>query len=218
MEKLSAIEFDKNEYRHDIVRLSNEAMESVEFQGAAAIHNFGFDPMLGMVAGVLNNEQMFTDVGSESDRVKRHQDLVKYHYTSQRGPFIGRFGVKVAPVAIRSAASNIEDFISQAEDAYWKPNEIVGHRYNIGDYISRHRDLSKTALNYVALLTVEGEQDFYVQTDNDQIQEVHMRPGTLTLMRGYNPRSQKPRPYHWVAPARQRRLAVSLRQSDNSWD
>lgn len=69
----------------------------------------------------------------------------------------------------------------------------------------------------VAVLTLEGSQDFFFERDNGEVTRVDMQPGTLTIMRGYQPNTEKPRPYHWVAPALDRRLAISLRQMRMDW-
>lgn len=209
-ETLSPVEF--------VTRIpAHEALGVVANEGAVAIHNFMPEASLRRASNVLTYAPMHIDE-SMSEKVHRRQHMTKYAYTHNQ-PWSPQFaGIEIPPEPIFSAAREIDEYMASAEGSIWRPNEIIGHRYERGDYIDKHRDFSRHAMGYIAVLTVGGSQNFYFERDNGEVASVAMEPGTLTLMRGYQPGSQKERPYHWVETAKSRRLAVSLRQVRLDWD
>ncbi len=192
-------------------------MEAVDREGAIAIHNFLPVNELGRASIVLAAAQMNTD-SSPHAKVQRRHDLVRYAYTHNQPWSPQLAGMEIPPEPVFTIARQIDDYVASASGSRWRPNEIMGHRYNFGDYIARHRDESVTAQQKVTVLTTRGDQEFYFQRDNGEIANITMRPGTLTIMRGAEPDSGKPRPYHWVEPARAQRLAIGLRQVRVGWD
>lgn len=208
-ETLSTIEFTTTP-------TPDEAFEAVANEGAIAIHNFLPENHLLRAARVLSGEHMRTDTDPNA-KVQRRHDLIQYSYEHGKPWAPQVAGLATPPEPILGAARKIDQYIDGAEQARWRPNEIMGHKYNRGDFIARHRDYA-SALGYVAVLTLEGSQEFYFQRDNGDIANVTMEPGTLTVMRGFVPGSEKQRPYHWVEPAQGRRLAISLRQMRMDWD
>ncbi len=191
-----------------------EAMEAVASEGAVAIHNFIPLNHLQRAARVLQYETMEMDDNAEGSKVDRHHELVQFGFSADHPWPIASGTKQFAPEPLFHAARKVSDFVTSASN--WKPNEIMGHRYNPGDFIDKHRDYA-SALGYVAVLTLEGSQQFFFERDNEDVSRVEMEPGTLTIMRGYEPGAEKPRPYHWVAPALERRLAISLRQMRINW-
>ena len=206
----SPVEFD-----HRIS--AEEAMEAVDREGAIAIHNFLPANELGRASIVLANAPMITD-NSPNATVARRQDLIRYAYTHNQPWSPQLAGMEIPPEPIFAIARQIDEYVGSDSNSNWRPNEIMGHRYNYGDYINRHKDETDKALKRVTLLTTKGHQEFYFQRDNGEIANITMLPGTLTIMRGAEPGSDKQRPYHWVAPAQVQRLAVSLRQIRVGWD
>ncbi len=209
-ETLSSIEFTNTV-------TSAEALHAVAEEGAIAIHNFIPHHHLQRAARVLTMADWENDNNPNNEKVDRDHDLVKYGFeASQYWPVASSSG-GFAPEPVYQIARKISDFVTRAPEAHWNANEIMGIRYNPEGYIEKHRDYA-WALGYVAVLTVSGSQAFYFERDNGEEARLDMLPGTLTLMRGFQADSDKPRPYHWVEPATEERLAVSLREVTRPWD
>lgn len=208
-ETLSSIEFTKT-------TSPVEVMETVAREGAAAVHDFLPFDQLRRSARALHSASWWRDATTNPGEVHREHDLTRYGFDSEYPWPVSSVTGDFAPEPIFNAAQKIHQYVGHAAGPQWKPNEIMGHRYNIGDYINGHRDYIR-ALGYVVVLTLEGSQDFFFERDNGEEAWVDMQPGTLTIMRGHQPGSEKPRPYHWAAPAEERRLAISLRQMRMSW-
>lgn len=194
-----------------------KAMEVVALEGAVAIHNF-LPPMhLWRAARVLEREPWQTDSNNRDGEVHRRHDLIQYGFSADHPWPVATAGTPYAPEPIFTTARRISDFVSKAPNVNWKPNEIMGHRYNPGDFIDKHRDYAR-ALGFVAVLTLEGSQEFFFERDAaGEEARIEMNPGTLTIMRGFQAGEAKPRPLHWVGPAPDRRLAISLRQMRMDW-
>lgn len=209
-ELLSSIEF-----RERIP--TDDALEIIANEGALAIHNFLPADDLTRAAQSLLGESMIVDEATHG-RVHRRHGLAQYGY-SQTRPWPQQVGrMTTPPEAVFRAAREIDTYVTNTGKSHWFPNEIMGHRYDPGDFIAKHRDFT-SALGYVAVLTLEGSQEFHVQRDNGEVASIMLEPGTLTLMRGYQPGSDKQRPYHSVFPTIDRRLAISLRHMRPlSWD
>lgn len=193
-----------------------EVMDVVAKEGACAVHEFLPLNQLQRTGRALQVADWWTDKTEDADDVHRQHDLVRYGFSSQYPWPVSSAGAGFPPEPVFTAARRISEYVTSAADINWEPNEIIGHRYNAGDFIDRHRDYAR-ALGFVAVLTLEGSQQFSFERDNGSIAELTMEPGTLTIMRGYQPETHAPRPYHWVAPATERRLAVSLRQMRIQW-
>ena len=209
-ETFSGIEFNKQ------TTTAAEVMDAVANEGAVAVHDFLPLNHLQRASRVLAGADWWTDSNQESGEVHREHDLVRFGFSSDHPWPVASANAGYAPEPIFTAAQKISEYVGDAPDVPWHANEIIGHRYNTGDYIDKHRDYVR-ALGFVAVLTLEGAQDFFFERDNGDVARVDMQPGTLTIMRGYQPNTEKPRPYHWVAPALERRLAISLRQMRIEW-
>jgi hypothetical protein len=214
MNTLSSIEFD-----HTVS--ASAAMEAVESQGAVAIHDFLPEELRLAALNDLRDEPMYTDFTPENAKVERHQNLSQYGFVYGREWPESNPSMKTPPRNVHAVATYIADFVNSAENASWNPNEIMGHEYQRGQSIAGHRDY-KRAVGFVAVGTLEGIQQFNVDLDSGETGHVFMRPGTLTLMRGYQGEAGKDRPYHSVEKATSRRLAISLRQMTDvkrpGWD
>jgi len=207
MNTLSPIEFDQTISAHD-------AMGAVEAEGAIAIHNFLPEDLRQEALRELRQETMYTDFTPDGAKVERHQNLSQYGFAYGRHWQTQIPNMESPPKSIHGIAQHIADFVNSADNATWNPNEIMGHEYQTGQFIQGHRDY-KSALGFVAVATLDGIQQFNVETDGGETAQVFMRPGTITLMRGYQGEAGKERPYHWVEPATSRRLAISLRHMAN---
>lgn len=209
-ETLSSIEFN--------TRIpTDDALEIIANEGALAIHNFLPANELSQAGQSLLGESMIIDE-TTTEKVHRRHGLVQYGY-SQNRPWPQQVGRMTSPPeAVFRAVRAIDEYVTNTGKSRWFPNEIMGHRYDPGDFIAKHRDFA-SALGYVAVLTLEGSQEFHIQRDSGEMASIMLEPGTLTLMRGYQPGSDKQRPYHSVFPAKQRRLALSLRHMRPlTWD
>jgi len=197
--------------------LSEEVMAAVATEGAAAVHNFLPIYHLQRAARSLYNEPWQTDESHEHGAVERHHDLIEYGFLADYPWPTASAGRDYAPEPVFNASRRITEFVASAPSAEpWSPTEIMAHRYKPEDFIARHRDYAR-ALGYVAVLTLEGSQVFSFERDSGEVASVDMQPGTLTIMRGYQPSTAKPRPYHWVEAATEDRFAISLREMRKSW-
>jgi len=196
---------------------SVEAMRAVANEGAIAIHNFIPAQHLQRAVRVLSLADWENDNNPHNEKVDRDHDLVKYGFAADQYWPVASGAMGYAPEPVYHIARKISDFVSAAPEANWNANEIMGIRYQPEGFIEKHRDYA-WALGYVAVLTVSGSQGFYFERDNGDETRVDMSPGTLTIMRGYQAGAEKPRPYHWVEPATEERLAVSLREVAKPWD
>ena len=199
---------------------ASHVMEGVEEHGAAVIHDFLPPHLLLRGATVLRSAAMYTDDNPRGEAVDRHHDLIQYGYAHDQPWPVATTHGGYAPEPVYKAAQAMASYVNSAEDVQWAPNEIMGHNYNVGDYIRAHRD-SARAVGYVAVLTLLGEgQEFHFVSDEGEDVGVAMRPGTLTIMRGMQTGpGAKPRPRHWVTEATEQRLAISLRQMAlKRWD
>jgi alkylated DNA repair dioxygenase AlkB len=195
------------------------AIEAVRSEGACAIRKFLLPEALAAAAADLARARMSTDDTTEEGQVHRRHDLVRYDFSVRHHfPINLHHDSSEAPVSVYDTAHEVAGFVRQG-DPSWQPNEVMGHRYNTGDYINKHRDYA-SALGYVAVLTLEGSQEFYFQRDSEQMARVRMEPGTLTLLRGAALTGRgKRRPYHGVERAKGQRLALSLRHMRSmAWD
>lgn len=193
-----------------------EVMDAVRHEGACAVENFLPEYHLRRAAQVLAYEDMIIDRTPEDSPVERRHGLSRYSYSHEYPWPPAVAGVRMPQEPVWTAARAIDRFVNDGKSD-WRPNEIIGHRYDVGDFIGKHRDYA-SALGYVAVLTVHGTQEFSFERDDGEVETIEMRPGTLTIMRGYDDTQPKPRPYHWVSPATERRLAISLRQMRQTWD
>ncbi len=196
-----------------------DAVVAVQSEGACAIHDFISPAELERAAYELSFAAMVTDDETSESQVQRHHDLVQYDFSVRHAyPMNLRHGASAAPQSVYDTARTVATFIRDG-DPTWQPNEIMGHRYNRGDYIAKHRDYA-SALGYVAVLTLQGAQEFYFQRDNESMAKITMEPGTLTILRGEQTTGgTKRRPFHGVERAKEKRLAISLRHMrDMTWD
>ena len=194
----------------------SEVMRTVRQEGACAVENFVPEHHLRRAARVLAYEEMIVDRAPDGSSVERHHGLSRYSYSHEQPWTPSIAGIQLPPEPIWTAARAIDQFVNDGMSD-WQPNEIIGHRYEVGDFIGKHRDYA-SALGYVAVLTVDGMQEFSFERDDGEIKTIPMHPGTLTIMRGYDTTHPQPRPYHWVSPATERRLAISLRQMRQTWE
>lgn len=208
-ETLSSFEFTKTDTTADIMR-------TVANEGAVAVHGLMSEGALHRVATVLERAPFVTDDNPHNEKVNRRHDLVKYGFDADLPWPIHAPHAELAPAPVFWAARDIARYVSSDAESSWTPNEIIGHRYEAGHFIDKHRDY-RGALGFVAVLTVLGTQQFHFVRDNGEEAEVTMNPGTLTIMRGFQPDTLAPRPKHWVEPAKERRLALSLRQMRVQW-
>jgi alkylated DNA repair dioxygenase AlkB len=119
------------------------------------------------------------------------------------------------PDSLIDLAGGIKQFVNRGE-MVWTPNEIITHRYNNTDFIGRHRDYTE-AYGLVAVLTLDGSQEFYVELDEStEPTKITMEPGTLTMLRGFTGDPEQ-RPYHWVDKPVSQRLAMSIRDMRQVW-
>jgi len=196
MEQLTSIEFE-----HKIS--PRVAMEAIRTRGACAIHNFVTTEQLQAAAELLRSERMILDENLSS-RVQRRQRMSAF-----------AIGADDTPDALTALTTRVTDYVHDGNFA-WQPNEIIAHRYESTDFIGRHRDYTE-ACGLVAVLTLDGMQDFYVELDGDQTAtKVTMKPGTLTMMRGFTGNPEE-RPYHWVARPASQRTALSIRDMRHVW-
>lgn len=196
MEKLAPVEFEQTVS-------PRIAMEAVLARGACAIHNFATIGMLQSAAEQLRSEPMILDENM-SARVRRRQRMSTY-----------ALGAPETPDTLATLALGIKDYVNRGDFA-WTPNEIIAHRYESDDFIEKHRDYSE-AYGVVAVLTLDGIQDFYVELDgDDEATKVTMQPGTLTMLRGFTGDPEK-RPYHWVNRPMSQRTALSIRDMRDVW-
>lgn len=209
-ETLSSIEFNNTV-------TPAEALRTVADEGAVAIHNFITPYHLQRAARVLSLADWENDNNPNNERVDRDHDLVKYGFEASQYWPVATADKGFAPEPVYQIARKISDFVAKAPDTRWNANEIMGIRYKPEGFIEKHRDYA-WALGYVAVLTVSGSQGFYFERDTGDEARVDMLPGTLTIMRGFQEGADKPRPYHWVEPATEERLAVSLREVTRPWD
>jgi len=190
---------------------SNEALEAVEAQGAVAIHNFLPNDLRLEALRELRQEAMYTDYLDESNGVRRNQNLSCFGFAHNKS-WLTEMPVMNRPSKyVHDSAQIIADFINEADGVHWQPNEIIGHEYKTGQFLDAHRDY-KRAIGFVAVATLDGMQNFNVELDSGETKQIYMKPGTVTIMRGYQGEAGKQRPLHSVEPARCRRLAFSLRQ------
>jgi alkylated DNA repair dioxygenase AlkB len=209
-ETLSSIEFNKQ------TADPREVMDAVAREGAVVVHDFLPLHQLQRGARALEVADWWTDETNAERTVARHHDLTRFGFSSRYPWPVAAAGAGFPPEPIFNAARRISDFVNAGAVFEWDANEIIGHRYNEGDFIDKHRDYAR-ALGFVAVLTLEGSQRFSFERDAGDIGEVDMNPGTLSIMRGFQPETRALRPYHWVAPATERRLAISLRQMRVEW-
>jgi alkylated DNA repair dioxygenase AlkB len=210
IERLSTIEFES--------RVDPEiAMAMVRECGAVAIHNFVPVDMLHEAATELRIDSMKLDEDLRSS-VRRRQEMSVYALRAD--PLAPPLDPteKDAPPAMAALAAEVTRYVRQDEQTDWRPNEVIGHRYSSNHFIERHRDYT-TAHGLVAVLTLDGLQDFYVELDGQKrAEKVTMRPGTLTMIRGYINNDPESRPYHWVGRPASGRLALSIREMHEHWD
>lgn len=196
MERISSVEFDKNVS-------PRTAIEAVQARGACAIHSFTTIENLQRAAAFVRTQPMILDESSTA-RVPRRQHMNAYAFDGES-----------TPNALTDLAVAVKSFVNKGELA-WTPNEIIAHRYQDNDFIGRHRDYSE-AYGLVAVLTLDGMQDFYVELDDEpEPTKVTMQPGTLTMLRGFTCDLEK-RPYHWVDRPASQRLALSIRDMREVW-
>jgi|GEM_PF-2502511 len=199
MEKITTVEFD----RADQDVSPRTAMQAVIHRGACAIHNFVSYERLQPAAELLRSQQMTLDEDLEA-RVQRRQHMSEFTVSAPE-----------TPEALASLTGEVWAYVSRG-DFVWAPNEIIAHRYEATDFIGRHRDYSE-AVGLIAVLTLDGEQDFYVELDGDkEATKIAMRPGTLTMLRGFNGNLEA-RPYHWVGRPSSQRTALSIRDMRHVW-
>jgi alkylated DNA repair dioxygenase AlkB len=196
MEKLTSVEFEE--------KVSPRvAMEAVIQRGACAIHNFATVEQLQPAAELLRSQRMILDEDMTA-RVQRRQHMNEF-----------TIGAEETPDVLASLAGEVWAYVNRGDFA-WEPNEIIAHRYDTDDFIGRHRDYTE-ALGLIAVLTLDGMQDFYVELDGDEKPtKVTMRPGTLTMLRGFNGNPET-RPYHWVGRPAAQRTALSIRHMRHVW-
>jgi len=196
MEKFTNVEFDKNVNPKD-------AIEVVRSRGACAVRNFATAEQLEDAAELLRSQRMVLDENM-TDRVKRRQHMNAYG-----------FGDNATPPPLQKLAVGVKDFVHRGEFD-WQPNEIIAHRYESSGFIGRHRDYSE-AYGLVAVLTIEGHQDFYVELDGeDDPTQITMEPGMLTVLRGFTGNLED-RPFHWVTEPEPQRTAISIRDMRSVW-
>ena len=208
-EKLISVEFES---RVD----PRIAIEAVRERGACAIHNFIAVENLQHAAISLRRESMRLDEDMRSN-VKRRQAMSTYALRSDPLALPLAQLEKDAPQEIAAIAAEIAGYVAKDGTIPWRPNEVIGHQYSSNHFIDRHRDYT-TAHGIVAVLTLDGLQDFYVELDDDEkATKMTMQPGTLTMLRGYNGDAEA-RPYHWVDRPASSRLALSIREMHEHWD
>lgn len=196
METVAHVEFEKSVS-------PKTAMEAVLARGACAIHSFVSTEQLKSAAERLRTEPMMLDENLAA-RVQRRQRMSAY-----------AIGAGETPNELETLAQTVTNFVNKGDFA-WKPNEIIAHRYESSDFIGRHRDYTE-AYGLVAVLTLDGMQDFYVELDDEKEPlKVTMEPGTLTMLRGFTGDPEK-RPYHWVDRPVSSRTALSIRDMRNVW-
>lgn len=198
-----------------------EALRIVEEQGAVALHNFIPSHLVHEVAREIreiSQVAMYTDTTPEGHKVKRNQNLSRYGFAHGRSWLTELDQLQRPPKYSHDAAQFIANFVNSGVFGYedddtnfWNPNEIIAHEYTVGQFIDRHRD-SLRAVGVVAVGTVFGSQVFNARLDSGEVATVETKPGTLTLLRGYQGPNGKPRPEHWVDPATEQRLAISVRE------
>ena len=197
IEKISTVEFEKSEVTPRL------AMEAVKLRGACAIHNFAKVEELQEAAELLRSQRMIIDKDL-TGRVPRLQRM---------GAFA--VGDENTPAALSELTAGVSGYVNRG-DFTWTPNEIITHRYEANDFIGKHRDYTE-AYGLVAVLTLDGLQDFFVILDGDEeATKVTMKPGTLTMLRGFTGDPEK-RPYHWVGRPAAQRTALSIRDMRNVW-
>ncbi len=199
MEKITSVEFDQVSEAVS----PRTAMAAVIQRGACAIHNFVTYERLQPAAELLRSQRMILDEDLEA-RVQRRQHMSEF-----------AIGADDTPEILASLAGEVQAYVNRG-DFVWTPNEIIAHRYEAGDFIGRHRDYTE-AYGLIAVLTLDGMQDFYVELDGDDgPTKVTMRPGTLTMLRGFNGNPEM-RPYHWVGRPSSQRTALSIRNMQHIW-
>lgn len=196
MEKITTVEFDQ--------KVSPRvALEAVVGRGACAVHNFASPHELQAAAEIVRSEKMMLDENLSAN-VKRRQHMGAFAMDASNVPY-----------GIATLATQVKQYVTQ-NGFQWTPNEIITHRYEKNDFIGRHRDY-KEAYGLVAVLTLDGAQDFYVELDgNEEPSKIALRPGTLTMLRGFTGDPNK-RPYHWVEEATAERTALSIRDMRSVW-
>lgn len=204
MNTLSPIEFSPSVS-------AKEAMEAVEAEGAIAIHDFLPNDLRLEALREMRQEAMYTEYVVENTNVKRHQNLSRFGFAHGKS-WLTRIPTLNAPSKyVHDSAQYIADFVNSAEGPEWRPNEIIGHEYRTGQFLDAHRDY-KRAIGFVAVATLDGMQDFNIELDSGETANIFLKPGTVTIMRGYQGEAGRERPLHSVEPAKSRRLAFSLRQ------
>lgn len=199
MEKISTVEFDRASQEVS----PRTAMQAVIHRGACAIHNFATYERLQPAAELLRSQRMILDEDLEA-RVQRRQHMSEF-----------TIGADDTPEVLASLVGEVWAYVNRG-DFVWEPNEIIAHRYDADDFIGRHRDYTE-AYGLIAVLTLDGMQDFYVELDGDtEATKVTMRPGTLTMLRGFNGNPEM-RPYHWVGRPSSPRTALSIRNMRHIW-
>ncbi len=195
-----------------------DAMRIVEEEGAVAIHNFVPHALVHEVARELREAAMFTDYTPDGAAIERNQDLSRYGFAHGKSWLTPIEDLQRPPKYMHDAAQHIANFVNSGiaryddeEVRFWSPNEIIGHNYNIGQFIDPHHD-SLRAVGVVAVETFFGSQPFNARLDSGGIATVQTRPRTLTLLRGYQGPNGRPRPEHWVDRAVEQRLAMSVRE------
>ena len=209
IEKLSTVEFETRVNPKD-------AMTAVRERGACAIHNFVPVDMLQAAASELRGESMRLDEDMRS-HVRRRQEMSTFALRAD--PLAPPLGSKErdAPPAIAELAAEVARYVATDGTIDWRPNEVIGHRYSSNHFIEKHRDYT-TAHGVIAVLTLDGLQDFYVELDDEErAAKMTMQPGTLTMLRGFNG-DPEDRPYHWVGRPASTRLALSIREMHEHWD
>ena len=196
MEKITSVEFDSTVP-------SRVAMEAVLKSGACAIRNFVTVEQLQPAAELLRSQRMLLDENM-AHHVQRRQHMSEF-----------QIGADDTPAVLASLAAKVKKYVNEG-DFQWSPNEIIAHRYESSDFIGRHRDYTE-AYGLVAVLTLDGMQDFYVELDGEEeATKVTMQPGTLTMLRGFTGDPEK-RPFHWVGRPAAQRTALSIREMRKVW-
>ena len=190
-------------------------LEIIQQQGAVALHNFLSAADLSRMSRSIQALPF-----SSTERTSgptHHPAALHYRYAHDNAEaFYEDETIVAPPQPLFHAAQQIDRYIGEATQSRWKPNELIAHQIEVGEYKPKHLDQA-TALGYIALLTAAGSQEFYFQRNNGNVFNVTMNPGTLIIFRGFTAHGQH-RPYHWTAPAKTPRFALSLLQSKmNRW-
>lgn len=211
-----SVEFDQSHSRTAIS--ATDAMGIVEAQGAVALHNFVPYSLVYEIERELREAVMITDYTPDGAKVERNQDLAHYGFSHNKSWLTTIEGLDRPPKYMHDSAQHVANFVNSGiaryddEDiAFWNPNEIIGHNYNVGQFIDPHRD-SLRAIGFVAVETVFGSQVFNVRLDGGEVATIQTKPRTLTLLRGYQGKNGRPRPEHWVDKATEQRIAISIRE------